>query len=107
MLKILNAHQGMLNIIALRLRSNDTKSSFIDKLIIAILSGFLLGLIIPSAIYFIKNISVFVKFVEAFYIFCIFTMFLTVYWNFVMGKTTIRDLLDAVQRIVQISMIFL
>lgn len=103
MFDILKLNQRMLSVVALRLGSIEKDSSTFDELILAAISGTLLSLIIPSILYSLRNFSELFKFVEAFYIFGIFSMFLSVYWSFAMGKLTIRDLLEAMQMIVEQS----
>lgn len=103
MIKILTKNQSMMSVIALLLRSNENRSNSIDKLLMTIYSGALISLIISSGIYFLKNIQTFIQCIEAFYIICIFSMFLGVYLYFAVRKTNIRDLLNAMQIIVERS----
>lgn len=103
MFEILSLNQRMLSIIGLRLQPNKKISSVTEKFVMFTMAGSMLTLVISSVIYALEHSAVLMEFVEGFYIVCIFGMFLTVYINFVLGKATIPDLLDAMQRIVEMS----
>lgn len=103
MSKILVRNQRMMRIIALLLRPKQIQSNFLQKSMFLFLSGSLFSLIFSSFVYCLIHRTVFVEFVDAFYIGCIFSMFLAVYCSFAARKGIIRDLLVGIQIIVEKS----
>lgn len=103
MVQIMQLNQHMLNAIGLRLSPIATESSIGEKIKIVSYSGSLFSLIVSSIMHSLRNTNELLKFVESFYIFGIFAMFLIVYIGFVMGKQTIKNLLETLQRLVDES----